>query len=236
MRLPPLLWQIPGSLLSLFFPDPCAGCGEPLARGTKCLCVDCLIALPRTGHARHRNNPVERIFWGRVPIEAAFSELHFTRHSIVQSLLHEIKYRGNREAALFSGRMMGRSIRDIPPFNTIEAILPLPLHRERERHRGYNQSAVIGEGIASIMEVPLVTDLLLRHEATGTQTRKSRPERWENVRNAFQVGGQPDLEGRTVLLVDDVVTTGATLEAAAEVMIRRTGCRICIATLAYANK
>jgi ComF family protein len=198
--------------------------------------MECLVSLPHTGYAQHRGNPVERMFWGRVPVEAASSELHFTRRSTVQSILHEIKYRGNTSTARYMGRMMGRSLEKAHPFNTIDAIIPLPLFPERERQRGYNQAALIAEGIAAIMMVPIRKDLLIRMHATGTQTKRSRTERWENVRSAFGLRVENALEGKTILLVDDVATTGATLEAAAQVLVREAGCRVCIATLAYANR
>jgi ComF family protein len=236
MRLYTLARQIPGSLLSLFFPRPCAGCGEPLERSDSCLCLTCLVSLPHTGYALMPGNPVEKIFWGRVPVEAACSELHFTRRSAVQSILHEIKYRGNREAGLFMGRMMGRSLEKSPFYRTIAGIVPLPLSADREKRRGYNQAGLLAEGMASILKVPVLGDALVRVEDTDTQTRRNRQERWENVKHAFRSEGRTHLGDQRILLVDDVVTTGATLEAAVSALREGTGCRVCISTLAYANR
>ena len=223
------------SLRSLFFPDPCAGCGRALDRGMPCLCTDCLIGLPHTRMAVHRGNAVEKIFWGRVNIEAACSELHFTPESSVRSILHNIKYHGDRKTATHMGRMMGRSMMHAFPFNAVDAIVPLPLHPDRLKKRGYNQAELIAMGMTEVMGVPVRTDLLHRRRSTSTQTRRNRMDRWENVHDAFASDRDLMQEAR-LLLVDDVVTTGATLEAAASALLAGTCRRVCIATLAWADK
>jgi ComF family protein len=199
------------------------------------LCPNCLVNLPRTGMAAHRGNAVEKIFWGRVNIEAACSELYFTPESSVRSILHAIKYHGDRRTALHMGRMMGRSMKRYHPFNAVDAIVPLPLHPDRLRKRGYNQAELLALGIADEMNLPMRNDLLLRQRATATQTRRNRLDRWDNVQEAF-MSGTDDMHEARLLLVDDVVTTGATLEAASSALLKGTNRRVCIATLAWADK
>jgi ComF family protein len=178
---------------------------------------------------------VERIFWGRVDIEAAFSELHFTPASSVRSILHNIKYHGDRGAATFMGRMMGRSMNSVHPFNEVDAIIPLPLHPKRLKHRGYNQAELLANGIAEVTGLPVRNDLLRRERMTHTQTRRSRLDRWGNVSSAF-VADPATMTNARLLLVDDVVTTGATLEAAASALMKGSQRKLCIATLAWADK
>lgn len=229
-------WSLPfWSLRSLFFPDPCSGCGRALDRGMPCLCTDCLAELPHTGLSTKRGNAVERIFWGRVDILAAFAELHFTPDSIVRSILHNIKYHGDERAAAYMGRMMGRSILRAAPFKNMEAIVPLPLHPSRMKARGYNQAELIANGIAEMTGMPVRTDILSRMRMTTTQTRRSRLDRWDNVNEAFHAD-PAIMPSSGLLLVDDVVTTGATLEAAAAALLKDAGRSVCIATLAWADK
>lgn len=191
--------------------------------------------LPHTGMAAYRGNAVEKIFWGRVNIEAACSELYFTPESIVRSILHAIKYHGDRRTAHHMGRMMGRTMNRFHPFNAIDAIVPLPLHPYRLRKRGYNQAELLALGMSDAMKVPVRKDLLLRRRATSTQTRRNRLDRWDNVQEAFS-SGSDDMPEARLLLVDDVVTTGATLEAASYALLKGTNRRVCIATLAWADK
>lgn len=229
-------WSLPlWSLRSLFFPDPCSGCGRALDRGMPCLCPACMASLPHTGLATKRANSVERIFWGRVDILAAFAELHFTPASIVRNILHNIKYHDDRRAAIHMGRMMGRSMRHVPPFRDLQAIVPLPLHPARLKKRGYNQAELLAIGISEVTGIPLRTDLLHRVKETGTQTRRSRLDRWENMRSAFH-SDSGLLSDARLLLVDDVLTTGATLEAAAATLLENSSRTVCIATLAWADK
>lgn len=229
-------WSLPlWSIRSLFFPDPCAGCGRALDRGIPCLCTQCLSSLPHTGLAGKRDNAVERIFWGRVNILAAFAQLHFTPDSVVRNILHNIKYHDDRKAATYMGRIMGRSLVQATPFNRMDAIVPLPLHPSRMKKRGYNQAELLAKGMADVMGIPVRNDLLYRIKVTTTQTRRSRMDRWENVRSAFHAD-PTILTDAGIILVDDVVTTGATLEAGAAALLENARRSVCIATLAWADK
>ncbi|HDJ34493.1 MAG TPA: ComF family protein [Bacteroidetes bacterium] len=223
-----------GDLIRLFFPAVCAGCGESLVTGEKVLCTRCLFLLPRSQYHLSTDNPVSRLFWGRVTIEQATALYVFEKGSIFQSLIHQLKYRGRKDIGLYLGRLLGTEIKDAPGFSHAEVIIPVPLHPSRKRERGYNQGEYIAKGMAEVMQAETEFGNLVRKRKTPTQTRRSRIERWENVRGMFAVKKPHRLENRHILLVDDVVTTGATLEACAEVLLGIPGVRVSIATLAVA--
>src|SRR6478609_10834455 len=199
-------------ITSLFFPMICPGCGNDLQSSDDQICISCFHRLPVTEFHRHNSNPVEKIFWGRVPIQSACSYLYFTSQSIVQHLMHELKYNGNKEVGIFLGKQMGLSLAETDRFNSLEGIIPLPLHPKREKERGYNQAAAIAEGISGILGIEVMEDVVIRNVETRTQTKKSRVERWENIEGKFKVVNAHRIEKRRILLVDDVITTGATLE------------------------
>jgi predicted amidophosphoribosyltransferase len=169
------------SLSHLFFPHPCAGCGNDLITEEQFLCLQCINNLPLTGFELHDNNPVEKNFWGRVSISNAMSLLYFTKDSILQNLLHQFKYRGKKEIGSYFGRMMGSAISQSYRYKDIDALVPLPLFISKEKRRGYNQSTVLCDGIAEIMQVPVLKSSVIRITATETQTRKDRIERWQNI-------------------------------------------------------
>ncbi|HDR89237.1 MAG TPA: ComF family protein [Bacteroidetes bacterium] len=223
-----------GDLIRLFFPAVCAGCGASLVTGEEILCTRCLFLLPRSNYHLSTDNPVSRLFWGRVPVEHATALYLFEKGSIFQSLIHQLKYRGRKDIGLYLGKLLGSEIRDTPGFSSAERIIPVPLHPSRERVRGYNQGEYIARGMAEVMQAEAEFGNLVRKGKTATQTRRSRIERWENVRGMFAVKKPHRLENRHVLLVDDVVTTGATLEACAEMLLEIPGVRVSIATLAVA--
>jgi ComF family protein len=189
--------------------------------------------LPLTNFHFHANNPVEKHFWGRLPVTGATSLCHFTTGSLIQHLLHQLKYKGNKDAGYFLGRMMGKALNESGRFSNIDALVPLPLYTARQRKRGYNQSAVLCNGIAGLMQLPVITDAVIRLAATETQTRKTRIERWRNMEGKFEVIKPAAIAGKHVLLVDDVVTTGATLEACGHALLKAEGVKLSIATLAY---
>jgi ComF family protein len=219
---------------NLVFPSYCAACGHALYRNEHMLCLSCFAGLPRTCFHRDEDNEVAQMFWGRVPVCHATSFMYFAKGSRYQQILHELKYNGQKQIGTGLGRMFGNELKDTV-FSTADLIHPVPLHPSRLKKRGYNQSELIASGMAEILDLPIETDLISRVEDTLSQTRKSRYERWENVENIFHCEKPDALVHKHILLVDDVITTGATLEACANSLGRVEGITISIATLAFAK-
>ena len=230
------LKNIINSTLHLFYPHVCTGCGSDLLEKNNLLCLKCIHDLPHTDFADLPNNPVEKYFWGRIPLTAAYSQFYFSKEFLIQHLIHQLKYRGDTNIGFYLGEMMGKTLLNSNRFSSIDVLIPLPLYADKEHKRGYNQAAVICNGISAIMNVPVLNGAVIRQHATETQTRKHRTERWENVKQSFKVVNQHELAGKHLLLVDDVVTTGATLEACGNVILQQDNVQLSIATLAYAAK
>lgn len=222
-------------VLGLVYPNLCCGCGASLYRGEKVICTSCVAKMPRTNYHRYHDNPIDKIFWGRVKLENATSFFLFIKGSPYQNMLHHLKYRGRRDVGICLGEMFGRDLLEAPGFSQINCIIPVPLHPDKERKRGYNQSQVIAEGLANVLGIAVETNVLKRQVFTQTQTKKSRYERWENVEEVFDVQNPGLIEGKHVLLVDDVLTTGATLEGCAHKLLKINGVKISVATLAFAT-
>jgi len=220
----------------LFYPHTCTGCGSDVLAEDNLLCARCFVDLPVTNYAAHANNPVEKIFWGRIPLVAAHSEYYFAKESLIQHLVHQLKYKGNKEIGFFLGELMAKSLLKSQRFNTIDGLVPLPLFPDRERKRGYNQAAIICDGMSEVMNVPVLNNVLIRQRFTETQTRKHRTERWENVDGSFGVANEKLIKGKHLLLVDDVVTTGATFEASGKTVLQIEGVQLSIAALIVATK
>ena len=221
--------------LNLFFPNICQACGRALFNDEKIICLSCNYKLPRTNFHYFQNNPVSRIFWGRVKLTSATSFLFFNKGGHVQKLMHQFKYKGKYETAKILGIQMGTEIKQSNLFSDIDIIIPVPLHERKLKKRGYNQSEMIAHGMASAMEATVETDILIRTHFTETQTKKSRYNRWENVKGKFEVRKESKLYNKHILLVDDVLTTGATLEACAQHLVNIPNTKISVATLAYAQ-
>ncbi|MFT3826717.1 MAG: ComF family protein [Chitinophagaceae bacterium] len=222
------------SLLHLFFPHVCAGCGNDLIAPTELLCLHCINHLPVTDFHRHANNPVEKIFWGRLPLVAASSHFYFTKDSLLQHLMHQLKYQGNKALGYYFGEQIGVSITSSDRFSNIDALIPLPLFAARERKRAYNQSALLCKGIASILQIPVWNNVVVRRTMSSTQTGKSRIERWQNMEGRFELLPGININNKHLLLVDDVVTTGATLEACGQQLLAAHNVRLSIVTMAIA--
>lgn len=221
-------------LTELLFPRLCVTCGDKLIEQEHWICLHCLHHLPRTNFHLERENPVAHLFYGKVRIEFATSFFYFTKGSAFQSLIHQLKYKGMKELGAEMGKHFGIELLQSPDFCSVDMICPVPLHPRKEKKRGYNQSWWIASGIASQMKLPLSADNLKRVTFTETQTRKSRFERWQNVEGIFELTNPEAFSGKHILLVDDVVTTGATLEACAQAILLATDARVSIATLATA--
>lgn len=221
-------------LFHLFYPHNCVGCGSDVIDNESFLCLQCIDDLPRTNFALQANNPVEKIFWGRIPLTSAMSEFYFSKGSIIQNLIHEFKYKGNKKVGHYLGKLLGESLLNSNRFH-INAIIPLPLFEKKEKKRGYNQAEILCAGISEIMNVLLIKQNVIRISNTETQTKKGRTQRWENVAKSFSVLQPQHLEGKHILLVDDVITTGATLEACASEILKVNNVHLSIATLAMAS-
>lgn len=222
-------------IVDLFFPPTCCGCGKPLVGNEQKLCTTCLMQLPETLQAAMPGNTTEQRLVGYYPYQAAYSHLFFTQQGITQHILHQIKYHGDAELAVFMGRLMGKAIEDSHRFDQVDIIIPVPLHRKKKRKRGYNQSEKLCQGIIEAFHRPVSSDNLFRITHTRTQTRKNRQERLDNMKGVFQLRRPSELEGKHILLVDDVLTTGATTGACADVLLAVKGVTISIATLAVTS-
>lgn len=231
-----LVPYLAGSLQQLFFPHVCRNCFREIRKKEQFLCIHCLSELPFTRFATMPGNPVEKIFYGRVHITAATSTLFFTTSSIVQHLIHQIKYKGQQELAVYLGRMMGLELAASGRYSNIDFIVPLPLFKTRQRERGYNQSSLLARGISEVTGLPVKEKLITRARASATQTKRSRAERWMNVEGLFRLWPGALTPGQNILLVDDVITTGATLEACAQALLSVKDTRVSISALAYAMK
>jgi ComF family protein len=231
-----LLRTIFSDTVHLFYPHLCTGCGSDLLHEKNLLCIKCISTLPHTGFAFHAGNPAEKMFWGRLPVSAAHSEFFFSKNSVMQQLIHELKYKNNKAIGFYLGELIGKSLLNSNRFMTIDVLIPLPLFADREKQRGYNQATILCEGISSITQIPVDTKSVIRQYHTATQTHKHRDERWQNVDGSFIVKHPSSLEGKHLLLVDDVVTTGATIEAFGNAIISAANVDLSIATLALAPK
>jgi ComF family protein len=224
------------SALHLFYPHTCCGCGSDLLPAHQLLCGACIVQLPHTGFAAWPNNPIERLFIGRLALEAAASQLYFAKAAVAQQLVHQLKYKGHQEIGLYLGQRMGEALLQSGRFVGLDCLVPMPLHAAREKRRGYNQAEVLCRGMAQAMQVPVGNGWVVRVRHTATQTQQQRTDRWLNVDAGFAVADTALLAGKHILLVDDVVTTGATLDACGNAILQVPGTRLSIATLACAVK
>jgi len=220
--------------IDLMFPDLCVVCGINLHKNEHQLCLLCLHDIPKTNYHLIPDNPIEKRFWGKVPIYRATSYFFFQKGSSFQKLLHILKYQGNKEIGELMGKYAAIDLMDSPDFTSIDLIIPVPLHPQKYKSRGYNQSEWIGKGISEILNKPLDITTLLRVRENTSQTKKSVFERFENTEGIFELSDTTVLEGKHVLLIDDVLTTGSTLEACVRALLETNGIKISIFTLAVA--
>lgn len=220
---------------SLLFPQLCPACGEGLVGAEDVICTDCRYNLPFTNFHLQPDNIVARQFWGKIDIEAAYSLYYFAKGGKVQNLMHHFKYSDMYRIGNILGNIAGDQLKQNDKFNTADYIIPVPLHKSRLKQRGYNQSKCFAEGLAEKLNAEVNDNNLVRVRATETQTHKSRFLRFENMQEVFKVTRPEELANSHILLVDDVVTTGSTLEACSIELLKITGLKLSIATIAYAE-
>jgi len=219
---------------NLLYPDLCVVCGENLLNNEHQICLNCLHNIPKTNYHLSVDNPIEKRFWGKVPIFRGTAFFFFQKGSPFQKLLHALKYKDLKQIGETLGKYAAADLLESPDFAAIDVIIPVPLHPKKYRKRGYNQSEWIGKGISQILQKPQDTTTLIRVRENTTQTKKSVFERYENTEGIFQISDKESLTGNHVLLVDDVLTTGSTLEACIKALLQIEGVKVSIFTLAVA--
>lgn len=227
--------EIKDAVLHLLFPHVCNGCGSDILSPESLLCMRCVEAMPETNFESHPGNPVEKAFWGRLPLTAATAQFYFTKESLMQHLMHQLKYKGNREMGRQLGRMMGEQMAKSGRFDA-DMLIPLPLFPAREKRRGYNQATVLCNGIAEVLKIPVLDKVISRPQHTETQTKKGRIERWKNIEGKFLLADPDVIRNKKVLLVDDVITTGATLESCGTELLKAENVSLSVAALCYASR
>jgi ComF family protein len=218
---------------ALLFPELCAACDRALVHQEKSLCTFCIYNLPITYFHLDKDNLAARQLMGHALIEEVDSFLHFSSGSIVQRIIHHIKYKNGYATAELLGKVYGQQLKENSAFESCDLIIPVPLHKKRLRSRGYNQSDYFAKGLGSVLNIPFDCKNLVRVAHNESQTSRSRPERFENVEGIFQLNHPKSLNDKHILLVDDVLTTGATLEACTGVLLQIPGVKVSIATLAF---
>ncbi|HPE40419.1 MAG TPA: phosphoribosyltransferase family protein [Bacteroidales bacterium] len=226
--------QILENLISFFYPNLCVSCNQALKNQEHYFCLSCLLNFPETKFHELDFNPLIYNFMGRVDVQNVLGLLFYRKGNCVQQILHEIKYKGGKEVAEYLGNYYGAQLYQSKKLSDIDFIIPIPLHKRKKKKRGYNQSEWIAKGLSNALQKPYLTDLLLRRDFTETQTKKSRFKRWENVKDVFEICDGSRMINKHILLCDDVLTTGATMEAAIAKILAIEGVKVSVVTLAVA--
>ena len=228
------LYDLWDDVISLLFPRLCYACGNHLLRNEKLICTECYILIPRANYHNESNNPVEQLFWGRCRIEKAAAFSYYNRGSRIRNLIHNLKYKGIREIGYELGKIYGFSLKNSDFTSDIDVIIPVPLHPSKQRIRGFNQSEIISQGISEATGIPVDSISLSRKNISATQTKRSRYERWTNVEGIFSVTDATGIRDKHILLIDDVITTGSTIESCVTELLKTEGVRVSVAALAVA--
>jgi len=221
--------------VNLLYPTVCHICESELLKNEQILCTSCLHDLPVTRYHLDNENPVKKVFYGRVKIEKATSLLHFRKKSGVQHLIHDLKYRGHREIGTYLGKWLGEELAESQDYNSIDVVIPVPLHKSRLKERGYNQVEDFGKEIAAYLNADYRDDVLLKISSSKTQTLKDRLSRWGKLEENLLIQNFKEIENKHILIVDDLVTTGSTLEACAHKLMEIEGIKLSIATMAITD-
>ena len=228
------LYDLWDDVISLLFPRLCYACGNHLLRNEKLICTECLVLIPRTKYHLIEGNPVEQLFWGRCKVEKAAAFSFYNRDSRIRKLVHNLKYKGIKEIGFDLGKIYGVSLTGSDFLKGVDIIVPVPLHPSKKRIRGFNQSDIIAGGISESTGLPVDTESLQRVTVSETQTRRSRYDRWVNVEGIFSLTDSSNITGKHILLVDDVITTGSTIESCVNELLKAEGVKVSVVALAVA--
>lgn len=220
-------------MLNLLFPHSCAGCMDVLVGGENLLCVECRHRLPLASHHKTGNEVLQNMFYGRFPLMNATALLQFQKKSLTQELLHKLKYRGHKEISSFFGQWLGAELAEHPEYQKIEMVIPVPLHKQKLKKRGFNQVEGFGKEIAKALNIPYHDNILVKISKSGTQVFKTRILRFE-AEEVFTIQNLDEIKNKHILLVDDIITTGATLEKCAMQLLKAEKVKLSIATIAVA--
>lgn len=220
--------------LDIIYPRTCEACGETLLGGENLICMNCMIDLPRTNSHIQRLDKVSNRFWGKIPVTDTITFMKFSKKGKVQKLLHELKYRNKPEVGKYLGKIYGVDLKSVGFDKKVDLIIGVPLHPTKLIQRGYNQADCIAEGLSEALEVPYETNAVKRLLYTATQTKKSRIERFQNVENIFEVIDAEKIKNKRIAIVDDVLTTGSTIESLGITLLNAEAKEISVITIAAA--
>lgn len=223
------------NFLDLFFPSLCVVCKERLSEGEQHICTDCLLLIPKTNFHLQPDNRLEQFFAGRFPFQHVAAFAYFVKGGSIQDIIHELKYNRNPHIGRFIGELCGENIKNSDFISSIDILVPVPLHPKRQKERGYNQSLEICKGISHITGIPINSDTLRRKVNNPSQTKNARFDRWKNVEDIFHVVIPETFANKHILLVDDIITTGSTLESCAKEILKCTNSKISIYSVGTAN-
>ncbi|MGG7036103.1 MAG: ComF family protein [Flavobacterium sp.] len=222
-------------LLNLFFPNACAGCDSILLSSETIICTRCRHQAPLTHHHNIPNNEVIQKFYGRIPLEFGAAMLYFHKKGIVQEMMHKLKYKGQQEISEMIGNWYAEELKNTVPIQKIDCIIPVPLHPKRIKKRGYNQAEGFGKALSGALNIPYENKLLIRKVNTKTQTKKGLLGRADVNESVFDLSSPENHHGKHFLLIDDIITTGATLEACSRTLLKIPGAKISIVCMAMSH-
>jgi len=226
--------KLASSLVSLFYPRLCAICNDPLVEQEEFLCFDCLCHLPKTNYHRSNDNAAKECFAGKIPVAKATSWLYYNKGGMGQTLIEEIKYHGNSLLGEWTGEKIANDIAETGWLDDIDLLIPVPLHSKKLKKRGYNQAETIAAGIAKVSQKPMNTSNIRRTRANPTQTTKGLFERWENTLNLFETVDTSLFQNKHLLIIDDVLTSGSTIEAVGRAALKTKNVKISVLTVGIA--
>ncbi len=227
--------EIQKNLLNVLFPVFCNGCSTLLLKNEKVICTKCLHNLPFTHHHQIKETEINKIFYGILPFEFGASILYFTKKGIVQNLIHNLKYRNRQEIGTYLGDLYAKELIDLEAIKSIDFIIPVPLHKKRLHERGYNQVTTFSKSIEKNLTIPVLDDVLVKKQHLKSVTDKSKEARLKHNENVFSIENEHKIEGKHILLIDDVFTTGATIEACAKEILKIKNTKISMLTMAYSQ-